>query len=110
VGSILSEHIQMTSNHRLVQQQKSWRVYVLLTSPIIRFAVLILLNMWFSNWRSLSIRTPRSFSSVTVQRFRDVTKFKFEFDRFEIRRIVKIRFCRILGKVTFVTQSGSLYM
>jgi len=52
---------------------------------------------------------------------RDVTNFKFEFDnvrtsyifgRFKIRRIVKIRFCRmrIIGKVTFVTYIGSLYM
>ena len=102
MGSILSEHIQddLYSNRN---PGESMFLKLRLTSPVIRFAVLILLNMWFSNWRSLSIRTPRSFSSVTVQRFRDVTKFKFEFDRFEIRRIVKIRFCRILGKVTFVT-------
>ena len=51
---------------------------------------------------------------------KDVTKFEFEFDnvrtsyifgRFDIRRIVKIRFCRmrILEKVTFVTWNGSLY-
>ena len=48
---------------------KSMFLKLRLTSPVIRFAVLILLNMWFSNWRSLSIRTPRSFSSVTAQRF-----------------------------------------